>query len=54
VDMVIDSIFGADLTLHDGILMKSRLEHFDPRARLVNLPYQGRNFSVSRNGVQAI
>ncbi|HWF66666.1 MAG TPA: hypothetical protein VN670_05150 [Acidobacteriaceae bacterium] len=52
VDMVIDSIFGADLRLHDGIRVTSRLEHFDPRARLVNLPYQGKNFSISRNGVE--
>ena len=54
VDMVIDSIFGADLTLHDGIQVTSRLEHFDPRARLVNLPYQGKIFSISRNGAEAI
>ena len=54
VDMVIDSIFGADLTLHDGIQVISRLEHFDPRARLVNLPYQGKIFSISRNGAEAI
>ena len=32
MDMVIDSVFGADLTLHDGIQVTSRLEHFDPRA----------------------
>ena len=54
VDMVIDSIFGADLTLHDGIRVTSRLEHFDPQARLVNLPYQGKSFSISRNGAQPI
>lgn len=54
VDMTIDSIFGADLTLHDGIRVTSRLEHFDPRGRLVNLPYQGKNFSISRNGAESI
>jgi hypothetical protein len=53
VDMVIDSIFGADLTLHDGIRVTSRLEHFDPRARLVNLPYQGKSFSISQRGAEA-
>ncbi|MGH9616749.1 MAG: hypothetical protein ACRD28_08400, partial [Acidobacteriaceae bacterium] len=51
VDMVIDSIFGADLTLHDGIRVRSRLEHFDPRARLLDLPYQGKNYSISLDGV---
>jgi hypothetical protein len=54
VDMVIDSIFGADLTLHDGIRVTSHLEHFDPRARLVNLPYQGKRFSISRSGFDIV
>lgn len=54
VDMVIDSIFGAELTLYDGIRINSRLRDFDPKARLVNLRYQGRIFALSQSGAQQI
>jgi hypothetical protein len=54
VDMVIDSIFGADLTLNEGIRVTSRLRDFDPQARLVNLPYQGKNFTISQGGAHVI
>ena len=50
VDMVIDSIFGADLTMNDGVRVTSRIRDFDPNARLVNLPYQGKNFTISQGG----
>ena len=53
-DMVIDSIFGADLTLYDGIRLKSRLEDFDPEAKLVNLNYQGKLYSVTRHKVEPL
>jgi hypothetical protein len=52
--MVIDSIFGADLTLNEGIRVTSRLRDFDPQARLVNLPYQGKNFTISQGGAHVI
>jgi len=39
-DLVIDTIFGADLTLFDGVKTQSRLRDFDPKARLVGLRYQ--------------
>lgn len=52
-DLVIDSIFGADLTLHDGIHVTSRVRDFDPHARLVNLPYQGKQFTITSSGAQA-
>lgn len=51
-DMVIDSIFGADLTLTDGIRITSRVADFDPAARLANLNYQGKRFTISRQGVR--
>jgi hypothetical protein len=50
LDMVIDSVFGAELTLSDGLLVHSRVADFDPSARLRNLRYQGKRFDVSRNG----
>jgi hypothetical protein len=49
---VIDTIFGADLTLHDGIRVNSHLADFDPAARLVNVNYQGRKFNITRDGAK--
>jgi hypothetical protein len=51
-DLAIDTIFGANLTLFDGIKVRSRLADFDPKARLVNLSYQGKNCVVSAKGVE--
>lgn len=48
-DLVIDTIFGADLTLFDGIRVNSKLADFDAKARLVNLRYQNKNYVVSGN-----
>jgi len=50
-DLVVDSIFGADLTLYDGIGLKSRLSDFDPDARLSNLNYQGKLHTVTHHDV---
>jgi hypothetical protein len=49
-DLVIDTIFGADLTLFDGVKVQPRLADFDSRARLVNLRHQGKNYVVSGKG----
>jgi hypothetical protein len=49
MDLVIDTIFGANLTLFDGIRVQSRLADFDPKARLVNLRHQGKNHVISSN-----
>jgi len=53
VDLVIDTIFGVNLTLFDGIEARPRLAEFDPKARLVNLRHQGKDFAVSAKGVAA-
>ncbi len=50
VDLVIDTIFGANLTLFDGMYTQPRLSEFDPDARLVNLRHQGKNYLVSGKG----
>ena len=52
-DMVIDSVFGADLTLYDGIKLNSHLADFDPEAKLSNLNYQGRLHTVTQHDVRA-
>ena len=49
-DLVINTIFGADLTLFDGIKAQPRLTDFDPKARLVNLRHQGKKYVISSNG----
>jgi hypothetical protein len=49
-DLVINTIFGADLTLFDGVKAQPRLTDFDPNARLVNLRYQGKKYVISSNG----
>lgn len=48
-DLVIDTIFGARLSLFDGIKVHSRLADFDSKARLVNLRYQGKKYALSEN-----
>jgi hypothetical protein len=52
MNLVIDTIFGADLTLDSGIHVNSRLEDFDPSAQLVKLVYQGKDYTISRKGAQ--
>jgi len=49
-DLVINTIFGADLTLSNGIKVRPRLADFDSKARLVNLRYQGKNYVISDKG----
>jgi len=52
--LVIDTIFGADLTLYDGVHVKSHLADFDPAARVVNVHYQGKKFNVTQDGAKQI
>jgi hypothetical protein len=49
-ELVIDSIFGAELTLSDGIKVNSHLASFDPSARLEGLRYQGSLYTVTQDG----
>ena len=50
VDLVIDSIFGVNFALYDGLRVESHLGDFDPRARLLNLRYQGAEYTVAATG----
>jgi hypothetical protein len=50
--LVIDTIFGADFSLYDGIRMNSQLAGFDAAAKLLNVRYQGKNYTISRNGAR--
>ncbi|MGO8797176.1 MAG: hypothetical protein ACLQLC_20340 [Candidatus Sulfotelmatobacter sp.] len=49
-ELVIDSIFGAELTMSNGIQVNSRLSDFDPTARLEGLRYQGSLYTVTKEG----
>ena len=50
--LVIDTIFGADLTLDRGIQVDSRLKGFDLTAKLMKLNYQGKYYTISSEGAQ--
>ncbi len=51
VDLVVEAIFGAEFTLFDGIHARTRLQDFDANAKLLNVPYQGKNFTITREGL---
>jgi hypothetical protein len=51
-ELVIDSIFGADLTMADGIRVNSRVAQFDPHARLEGGRYQGSFYAVTKDGAE--
>ena len=48
--MIIDSIFGVNLTLFDGMRVTSRITDFDAEAKLVNLKVQGKSYTISKSG----
>ena len=49
-DLVIDTIFGANPTLFDGLKAQPKLADFDAKARLVNMRHQGKQYSISAKG----
>jgi hypothetical protein len=50
-NVILESLFGIDATLTDGLHATPRVELFDPDARLVHVPYQGRSYTIDRAGV---
>jgi hypothetical protein len=53
-ELVIDSIFGVDFGLYDGLHATPRLREFDPGARLENIPYQGVEYAADAAGVKRL
>jgi len=53
-DLVIDSIFGVDPTLYEGLHASPKLSDFDAAARLENLHYQGTEYAAGANGIEKI
>ncbi len=51
-ELVIDSIFGAELTMSDGIHVQSHLAQFDPNARLEGVRYQGGLYTITKDGAE--
>jgi hypothetical protein len=51
-DLVLESIFGIEATLYDGLRASPRLAAFDPHARLEGLRYGGAEYTVSTSGVR--
>jgi hypothetical protein len=53
-DLVIDTLFGANLTLFDGFKAQPKLKEFDANARLVNMRHQGKRYAISSNGATVV
>jgi hypothetical protein len=49
-EMIIDSVFGVNLTLFDGLRVTSRIADFDLDAKLVKLQIQGKNYTITGKG----
>jgi len=52
IDMIIEAIFGADLSLDGRLQVNSRVADFDSEARLLNLNYQGKSYTLTQQGSQ--
>ncbi len=49
--MIIESVFGVDATLGNGVRWKGTTAALDPGARLENLRYQGGSYTVDHSGI---
>lgn len=52
LEPIVDSLFGVQAGLSDGLTAKPNFGTFDARAELRNLRYQGKSFHASINGVR--
>jgi hypothetical protein len=53
-ELVIDSIFGVNFGLYDGLYATPRLREFDPGARLENIHYQGAEYMADAAGIKRL
>ncbi|MBC8107288.1 MAG: hypothetical protein H7Z14_11910 [Anaerolineae bacterium] len=51
-NIIIESIFGVKATLANGISAEPKFGKFDPNAVLKNLNYQGKNYTVTKRGIE--
>ncbi|MDQ1443992.1 MAG: hypothetical protein QOI20_456 [Acidimicrobiaceae bacterium] len=52
--VIIESLFGVEATLADGLTATPQFADFDPKARLVGLRYQGADYEVTREGARRL
>jgi hypothetical protein len=50
--MIIESVFGVSATLDAGLKWRGATAALDPEARLENLAYQGKSYTVDRTGIR--
>ncbi len=53
-NIIIESIFGVNASLRNGISAQPNFGKFDPKAELKNLSYQGKLYHVNKNGIREI
>lgn len=49
--MIVESMFGVNATLKDGLKWKGFAKGFSPDAKLEHLPYQGKYYTVDKDGI---
>jgi hypothetical protein len=52
LEPVVDSIFGIDAGLFDGITSKPNFGKLDPGAELRNINYQGKKYTANKQGIK--
>jgi hypothetical protein len=50
-NIIIESIFGVEASINQGIKAKPDFGEFDPKAELKNIQYQGKTFHANKNGL---
>ena len=50
-NIIIESIFGVEASMSNGIKANPDFGQFDPKAELKNLPYQGKLYHVNKKGI---
>lgn len=52
LEPIVDSLFGVNAGLFDGISAKPQFGKFDPNAELRNINYQGKRHTAGKNGIR--
>ena len=53
-NIIIESIFGVQASLFNGITAIPQFGEFDSNAKLINLSYQGKLYNVDKNGLEQV
>ncbi len=52
LEPIVDSLFGVNAGLFDGVTAKPQFGKFDPNAELRNINYQGKRHTAGKNGIR--